>query len=184
MSSDIPVGLVHKASGWSIVWGVLMIICGIMAMAMPMASSIGIVVLLGWLIVFAAVWHLIFAFHAHGVGGVLWEILLAICYGIAGVYLLVHPLLGVISLTLVLALFLLAEGILEIILYFNVRKKAENSGWILFDGIITLLVGLLIWKHWPSTSVLVIGTLVGISLIFSGLSRIMLATAVRKLTAA
>ena len=92
-----------------------------------------------------------------------------------------HPLLGVLSLTLVLAMFLLFEGVMEIVLYFNIRGL-RHSGWVLFDGIITLILGALIWAHWPSTAVWVIGTLVGISLMFSGISRLMLSMAVRKLT--
>ena len=96
---------------------------------------------------------------------------------------LMHPLLGVLSLTLVLAMFLLFEGVMEIVLYFNIRRL-RHSGWVLFDGIITLILGALIWAHWPSTAVWVIGTLVGISLMFSGISRLMLSMAVRKLTTA
>jgi hypothetical protein len=114
-------------------------------------------------------------------GGVLWQVLLAIVYGIAGIYMLMNPLLGVLSVTLLLAVFLLAEGILEIALYFRIRR-VRHGGWILFDGIVTLILGILIWAHWPSSSVWVIGTLVGISLMFSGISRFMLSLAVRDLS--
>ena len=99
-------------------------------------------------------------------------------YGIAGIYMLMNPLLGVVSLTLVLAAFLLFEGTLEIALYFRIRR-VRHAGWVLFDGIVTLILGILIWAQWPSSSVWVIGTLVGISLIFSGISRFMLSLAAR-----
>ena len=125
--------------------------------------------------------HLIFAFHSQSVGGFLWKLLLAVLYGFAGVYLLMNPVVGVASLTLLLAFFLFVEGILEIVLYFNIRRVAY-AGWVLFDGIITLLLGFLIWAQWPSSSAWVIGTLVGISLIFSGISRLMLSLATRRLT--
>ena len=81
------------------VWGIIMFICGILAIALPLASSVGIVIVLAWLILFAGVCHLIFAFQSHSIGGFLWKVLLAIVYGFAGVYMLMHPLLGVISLT-------------------------------------------------------------------------------------
>ena len=84
-------------------WGILMFICGLLSISLPLASSIGIVIVLAWLILFAAICHLIFAFQPHGVGGFLWQVLLAIVYGIAGFYMLMNPLLGVLSLTLVLA---------------------------------------------------------------------------------
>ena len=181
MNNETSVGTVRKASGWSMVWGIVMLICGILAIALPLASSLGIVILLGWLILFASISHLIFAFQSHSIGGFLWKVLLAVLYGFVGIYMLMHPLLGVISLTLVLAVFLLFEGVMEIVLYFNMRN-IHNSGWVLFDGIITLILGFLIWSHWPSSSVWVIGTLIGISLIFSGISRFMLSMAVRRLT--
>ena len=164
-------------------WGILMLVCGILAISLPLASSIGIVILLAWLILFAGVSHLIFAFHSHSVGGFLWQVLLALIYGAAAIYMLMNPLLGVLSLTLVLAVFLLVEGILELALYFRIRG-ARHAGWVLFDGIVTLILGILIWAHWPSSAVWVIGTLVGISLIFSGISRLMLSQAVRHIGAA
>lgn len=181
MNSDPTLGAVKKASGWSIVGGILLLICGVLAIAMPLASSIGLVILLGWLILFGAIWHLIYAFQAGNIGGVLWQILLAILYGAVAIYMLIHPLLGVLSLTLVLGVFLVIEGVFEIILYFNIRSTS-NSVWVILDGIITLILGGLIWFHWPSSSVWVIGTLVGISLIFSGISRIMLSSAIRRVT--
>jgi uncharacterized membrane protein HdeD (DUF308 family) len=183
MNAEIPIEAARKASGWSMLWAILMVICGILAISLPLASSIGIVFVLAWLILFAAICHLIFAFQSHGVGGILWQVLLALVYGIAGIYMLMNPLLGVVSLTLVLAVFLLFEGILEIALYFGIRR-VRHAGWVLFDGIVTLILGLLIWAQWPSSSVWVIGTLVGISLIFSGISRFMLSLAVPKISPA
>ena len=132
---------VRRASERSTVWGVLMLFCGILAIFMPLASSIGLVILLGWLILISAVWHLIFAFQTRDLGNILWRALLAIPYGFVGFYMLWHPLLGMLTLTLVLAIFLLFEGVLEIILYFNIRK-VRNAGWVLLDGIITLILGL------------------------------------------
>ena len=183
MNETTTAGPIREATGWSMVWGILMFICGILAIAMPLASSISIVIVLGWLILVMALWHLVFAFQSRGTRAVLWQVLLALLYGVIGFYMLAKPLLGILSLTLVLAIFLLIEGVLEIIFYFQARDL-RNAGWILFDGIVTLLLGILIYAHWPSSSVWVIGTLVGVSLIFSGLSRFMLALAVRKVAPA
>src|ERR1700747_1115644 len=135
---------VRRASGWSIVWGIVMFLCGLVAIALPLASSIGIVIVLAWVILFAGIAHLIFAFQSRGVGAVIWQLLLGVAYGIAAIYMLTHPLLGVLSLTLVLAIFLLFEGVLEIALYFRIRQ-VRHSGWVLFDGIVTLILGMLIW---------------------------------------
>jgi len=179
MNTNTPATAFGKTSRWSIIWGILMFICGLIAIATPLISSMGIVILLAWVILFAGLSHLVFAFQSRGVGSVLWQILLAVLYVIAGIYLLIHPLLGVVSLTLVLAVFLVLEGIVEIALYFGLRG-VRHSGWVLVDGIITLILGILIWRQWPSSSVWVIGTLIGISLIFSGISRVMLSLAARR----
>jgi len=159
------------------VWGIVMLICGILAIALPWASGIGAVIVVGWVLVFAAVSHLILAFHTQGVGGVLWQILLALIYGAAGVFMLMNPLAGLVTLTLVLAVFLLIEAALETALYFQVRR-AVNAGWVLFDAVVTLILAILIWSQWPSSSIWFIGTLVGVSLIFSGISRMRLASAI------
>jgi uncharacterized membrane protein HdeD (DUF308 family) len=90
-----------------------------------------------------------------------------------------HPVLGVTSLTLVLASLFLIEGVLNIVLFFKMRSVGGSS-WVLIDGIITLLLGLMIYMQWPSSSVWAIGTLVGVSMIISGVTRISLSLALRK----
>jgi uncharacterized membrane protein HdeD (DUF308 family) len=168
-----------RATGWVTVWGILMILFGALAICLPLASSIGAAVLVAWLMVFGGAAHLVFAFHSHSLSGILWKVLVSVLYIAFGIYLLLHPLIALATLTLVLAAFFLAEGALEIAFYFNIRTF-HNSFWVLVDGIVTLLLGLAIWMQWPSNSVWVIGMLLGISLIFSGVSRFMLALAVRR----
>jgi uncharacterized membrane protein HdeD (DUF308 family) len=85
----------------------------------------------------------------------------------------------VVSLTLLLATLFLVEGILNIVLFFKMRPM-HGSTWVLVDGIITLLLGLMIYMQWPSSSAWAIGTLVGIGMIFSGVARVMMSLAVRK----
>lgn len=160
----------------NMIWGILMLLCGFLAIALPLASGIGVAIVVGWLVLISGVWHLIFAFRSHGVGGVLWQLLLALVYGAAGLMLLLYPLAGLAWLTLILAIFLLIEAALEIVLFFNIRQRV-NSGWVLVDGIVTLVLAILIWAHWPVSSAWAIGTLIGISLIFSGISRLMLSSA-------
>src|SRR5438105_15344438 len=168
----------------NMIWGILMLICGFLAITLPLASGIGVAVVIGWLLLISGVWHLLFGFRsASGIGGFLWQLLLAIVYGAAGLMILLYPLAGLAWLTLVLATFLLIEAALEFVLYFNIRSRA-NAVWVLVDAIITLLLGILIWARWPFSSVWAIGTLIGVSLIFSGISRLMLSSAVSRATTA
>ena len=84
------------------------------------------------------------------------------------------------ALTLVIACFLLVYGVFALVLAFQL-KPHSGWGWVLFDAIVTILLGVLIWAHWPMNSEWVVGTLVGISFIASGVSRLMLSLAVQKL---
>ncbi|MGD0415902.1 MAG: DUF308 domain-containing protein [Terriglobales bacterium] len=174
-----PSNPVRQASTWSIVWGMLLIIFGMLAIASPFLAAIAVTGFIAWLIVLAGVVHLILAFHAHGAGSLIWKLLVGLAYLFFGGYLIMHPVLGVASLTLVLASLFLIEGILNIVLFFKMRSVAGSS-WLLVDGIITLLLGLMIYMQWPSSSAWAIGTLVGVSMILSGATRVMLSLAVRK----
>ena len=167
-------------SGGSIVWAILLILFGFLAIALPFATSWGVVVIIAWLILFSGGFQFIHAFQSKGVGHILWKLLVAILYLIVGLYFLLHPLLGVAAFTLALAIFFVLEGIFDLVAYFQHRGLA-GSGWILFDGIITLILGLLVWRQWPSSSIWVIGTLVGISMIMTGTTRLMLGLAARRL---
>jgi uncharacterized membrane protein HdeD (DUF308 family) len=183
MTQSTPSNLVRQASTWSIVWGVLLIIFGMLAIGSPFLAAVAVSGFIAWLIVFAGIVHLILAFHAHGAGSLIWKLLVGLAYLFFGGYLIVHPLLGVASLTLVLASLFLVEGILNIVLFFKMRSVGGSS-WVLVDGIITLLLGLMIYMQWPSSSAWAIGTLVGVSMIISGATRVMLSLAVRKASAA
>jgi len=183
MSEQSPIDIVRHASTWSIVWGALLIIFGILAISSPMLAAIAVSTVIAWLIVFAGVVHVILAFHAHGAGSLIWKLLVGIAYLCFGGYLLVHPVLGVASLTLLLACLFLIEGILNIVLFFRMRSM-RGSNWVLIDGIVTLLLGLMIYLQWPSSSAWAIGTLVGISMLISGVTRVMLSLAVRRIATA
>jgi uncharacterized membrane protein HdeD (DUF308 family) len=174
-----PLDLVRHASTWSIVWGALLIIFGVLAISSPMLAALAVNVVIAWLIVLAGAVHVILAFHAHRAGSLIWKLLVGIAYICFGAYLILHPVLGVASLTLLLASLFLVEGILNVVLFFRMRSL-RGSGWMLIDGIITLLLGLMIYLQWPSSSAWAIGTLVGISMIISGVTRVMLSLAVRR----
>ncbi|HTU41073.1 MAG TPA: DUF308 domain-containing protein [Candidatus Aquilonibacter sp.] len=181
MAQNTPVEMVRHASTTSILWGVLLIVFGVVAVGAPLLAALAVNALVGWLIVLAGIVHLMLAFRVHGAGSVIWKLLVGIAYVCFGTYVILHPVLGIASLTLILASLFLIEGILDIILYVKMRP-IHGSSWVLIDGIVTLLLGLLIYMQWPSSSAWAIGTLVGISLIFSGVARVGMSMAVRKAT--
>ena len=171
--------LAKESLGWLTTLSVLMILAGILAIVVPPAAGIAVAILVGWLLVFSGGAHLAFAWRTRSSGGFLWELLLGILYIAVGAYLLLHPVAGLASLTLALAIYLFAEGILELALSLLLRPL-PGSRWILLDGIITLILAVMIWRTWPSSTEWVIGTLVGISMLFSGITRLMLCVAARR----
>jgi len=173
---------VRSATTWSIVLSVLMIATGVLAIGAPAIAGIAVTAIIAWLLVFSGLLHLAFAWRAGRAGGVVWEVLLGIVYGAIGFYLLASPVAGLASLTLAIAIYLLIEGALEFVLSFQLRP-APGSGWLLVDGIITLVLAVMIGSTWPSSALWVIGTLVGISMFFSGVTRLMLSMAVRRMIA-
>lgn len=181
MAQNTPVEMVRHASTASILWGVLLIVFGVVAICAPLLAAVAVNALVAWLIVLAGVVHLMLAFRVHGAGSVIWKLLVGVAYLCVGGYALVHPLLGVASLTLLLASLFLIEGILDIVLFVKMRP-IHGSSWVLIDGIVTLLLGGLIYMQWPSSAAWAIGTLVGISMIFSGVARVGISMAVRKAT--
>ena len=182
MTQQSPSDIVRHASTLSILCGVAFIILGVLAVGSPALAAVAVNAVIAWLIVLAGVVHLSLAFYAHRAGSVLWKLLVGLAYIFFGIYLIAHPALGVASLTLVLALLFLVEGIFDIALFFQMRAIGGSS-WILVDGIITLALGLMIYLRWPSSSNWAIGTLVGVSLIISGMTRLMLSLAVRRAAA-
>jgi uncharacterized membrane protein HdeD (DUF308 family) len=178
-----PAEVVRHASTWSILWGILLIVLGVLAVALPLVAAVVFSIAIGWLLILAGIVHIAVAFHSHKAGRLVWRLLVGLAYAFIGVYLLVHPLLGVASLTLVLAALFLVEGVLNIILFFNMRSM-RGKAWVLVDGIISLLLGLFIYLQWPSSSFWALGILVGMSMIVSGIARVMLSAAVRKVGSA
>jgi uncharacterized membrane protein HdeD (DUF308 family) len=165
--------------GWLLALGILMIILGVIAMAAPVVATIAVQIMLGWLLVISGIAEGIHAFMAKGWRGFLLELLSAVLYLGVGILLLVAPLQGALALTMVLAAFLLVEGIFKIITAFRVRDH-RGWGWLLASGIVSVVLGVLIWAQWPASGLWVIGLLVGIQLLFTGWSLVMLALAARR----
>jgi membrane protein HdeD len=174
LDTDIDVG---RAIRWLIASAVVVFVCGILAIVLPLTFSFGVANLLGWLFIFAAVAHVIFGIHfASGTLG--WHAFIAALYALAAINLLMNPLLGVVLLALVIGIVLVGEGIIEIVLFFLLREY-RYVVWILIDGVVTLVLGIVACAHWPPASLELVQYLVGLSFISSGISRLLLGLALR-----
>jgi uncharacterized membrane protein HdeD (DUF308 family) len=175
-----PLVVAKKATGWYIAAAIIFIVLGVFAILEPGVAGLGITMLIGWLLIFAGVTHFITAFKGGSAKHIIFQVLMGILYLVGGFYCMSHPLLAISTLTLLLASIILVEGVLEIISYFRQRRDGA-SGWILFNALVTLLLGGMIWFHWPSSSVWAIGILVGVNLMMTGITRLMLGMAARRL---
>ena len=156
-----------------------MVIAGIFAVSLPLTTGLAVAIWLGWVLSFVGIVQLVYAWQTRNEGGFILKLFVGLLYSGAGLFLLINPLKGVVTLTLSLATFLLIEGICEVVLAFRLRSFSPNWAWILGHGGITLILGAVIWSGWPSSSAWVIGLLVGINIISSGISRIVISSATR-----
>jgi uncharacterized membrane protein HdeD (DUF308 family) len=180
MSATSVVGIARRSLNWSIAFSVLMILAGIAAIAMPPIAGLAVNIVVAWLLLFSGAMHLIFAWYTRTAGAAVWEVLVGLVYAATGIYLLAQPIAGLAALTLALTVYLFLESVLEFTAWGYLRGRT-GSGWLLLDGVITLILAIMIWRTWPSNTEWVIGTLVGISMLFSGTSRLMLSLSARQL---
>jgi uncharacterized membrane protein HdeD (DUF308 family) len=183
MATSPPARQFHGSSGMSIVIAILLILAGLAAISLPLIAGVAASLAVAWLLLIAGVIHLFFGWHTRSAGAVIWKTLVGLAYLVAGIYILDHPGRGLVTLTLILAFYLFFEGIFEAVIYAQLRRL-PGSGWFLFDAIVTIVLGIMILMSWPVSSVWAIGTLIGISILFSGIARLSYAFAARRAVAA
>jgi uncharacterized membrane protein HdeD (DUF308 family) len=174
--------IAKESVGWSIALSVALIVLGLLALMIPLAAGVAANVVVAWLLMLGGFGHLFFAWHVKGAGGHIWEVLIGLAYIVASIYMLMHPLLGLLSLTLILGVYLMVKGVAELV--FGARMRSmPGSGWLLFDGVISILLAAFIYWNLPSAAEWLIGTYIGIAILFSGVSRLMLSLAAKKVVA-
>lgn len=181
-SSNLGGNLVSEAksrTNWGIFLGILTAALGVLLIAYPLAAATITAILIGSILVIAGVLDIALSLRAHTGGSFIGRLLLGIIYGIGGLLLLFNPLWGVGVLTVVLGIMLFFEAGVATWLAFSMRPLS-GWGWLLFDAVITAILGWLILAHWPSSAVWAIGTLVGVAVLIRGITRIALSAKMRK----
>lgn len=173
------------SEGWRplmIVGGVVTAL-GVLAIAFPFATGVGVELLFGGLLVAGGIVHALHAFGARKWTGFLGEIALGALYLIAGLAVLSNPLLGLATLTLILGAFFLVDGIVEIYTAWAVRPESNWSG-LLISGVLSLALAGLILVGWPSTAVWAVGLLLGVNLVTTGIALVAIAMGGRRISRA
>lgn len=179
MPSENLTGDIKKRASWSVFMGVLTAVLGVFLIAYPLVTATITTLLFGCVLIIVAVAQFVFALHSQTVGRFFWKVLLGVVYGIVGVVLVFFPFPSVAALTGLLGTLLLVYGGIATVTAFQVRPL-EGWEWFLFDAAASFLMGILILARWPSSSVWAIGTLVGVSVLIGGISRIMVAAKIRR----
>jgi uncharacterized membrane protein HdeD (DUF308 family) len=171
----------HKLWRWVLATGIFTIILGIAAVLLPFTATLTIEAILAAVFIIAAITHIFHAFQSGQKKGLALKLLAGALYGLVGVILLAFPLQGALTLTLLLAVLFMVAGSFKIALALYLKPLA-SWGWLMFSGIVSALLAILIWIGLPGTARWAIGLLVGIELLFSGLYMIMFALSMRELS--
>lgn len=184
----MPIGLPADAATlrgnttWFLIYGVVMIVLGILAILMPGMATLTVELLVGWLLLLCGAMGLFAAFSNRSMPGFWWNLLTSIVFVLGGLALLTRPLAGIMTLTILLAAYLLAGGVVRIFQALAYRNQIPGAwGWVLFSAVIDILLAFIIMSGMPGTAVWVLGLLVGINLLMLGFAITMAALAMRKM---
>ena len=175
---DTIYGDIRKSAGWSIVLSILMIVSGLAAIVLPAVAGLTVTVVFGWLLVFTGALHLGMAWRGRGAAAIFGEVFVSMLYAGIGFYILARPVAGLASLTIAIAAALTLKGVLEAVIALQARP-APGSGWLVFDGLLTIAVAALIAAAWPASTGWAIGLMVGVAMVSSGFTRLMISSAIR-----
>ena len=179
MTADTLFADAAKRARWSLFMGVLTAAIGVVMIIHPIATAAVSTVFLGWALIMAAAAQFVFAFTSHTAGNFFLKLLLGVLYGAAGIALAFFPLAGVVTLTAALGVMLVVDAILETVIAFAL-PAVVGRGWFLLSALASLVLGLMILFHWPASSAWAIGTLVGAAVVVNGITRITIASRVRR----
>jgi uncharacterized membrane protein HdeD (DUF308 family) len=171
---------VKRNRGWYLALGMLLVLLGTVAIGRTYLLTAVSVLFFGYLMIAAGAAQAIHAFwKERGWGGFFVDLLMGLLYVVVGFMIVANPAAGALTLTLMIAMFLILDGVFHVVAALSVRYP--NWGWMLLHGVVTLLLGIMIWRQWPLSGVWVIGLFVGIQMILNGWSLVMLGMAVRDL---
>lgn len=166
MDPEVRAGLARSWKALMTV-GVLAIVIGCIAILVPAVASVGTAIFIGWILLVAGAFMVAAAFSAHSIGTVVLRLLWAVVTVVVGVWLIVEPHNGTLTLTLVLGIYFLFMGLTRIAVAFTARGQ-QGAGLVGLSGVAGLLIGILVLAEFPSSADWAIGLLVGIDLIFAG----------------
>ena len=160
--------------------GILLVVLGVAALILPPLASLAIAIFLGWMFLVSGIGGLIVTYWARSTPGFWWSLISAALAVLTGILLLARPIQAVLTLTIVLGAYFLAEGVATIMYALEHRRElSQRWSWLLVAGLMDILIGVIIVAGLPGSALWAIGLLVGINLLFGGASLIGMALAAR-----
>lgn len=160
--------------------GILLAVLGIAALILPLLASLAIAIFLGWMFLISGIGGLIVTYWARSTPGFWWSLISAALAVLAGLLLLARPMQAVLTLTIVLGAYFLAEGVATIMYALEHRRELSSRwSWLLISGLVDIAISFMVITGLPSSAEWAIGVLVGINLLFGGASLIGMALAAR-----
>jgi uncharacterized membrane protein HdeD (DUF308 family) len=172
---------IRKGAGWGIAVGILLILLGIVAIALPFATAIALGLLFGWLFILGAIAQIAYAIVSRRSGSFIWKLLLGVFYLIGGILVLFAPGITALTLSVILGISILVQSSIQVVDAFQL-KPAPGWGWTLFSGILGIILGILIFAQGPAAAVWLLGFWFGLNLVFDGIGVVMLSSTMRSAT--
>lgn len=166
--------------GWLLALGIISIILGVIALLDSIVATIASMLVFGWLLLIAGIVEVVHVFRYRKSGHLFLHSLNAALAFVVGLMLLRYPVPGAVIVTLLLTVYFTVAGIFRIVSALTLRFP--YWGWALMNGVVTLLLGVMVWAHWPSSALWIIGMFIGIDLIFTGWAQVMLSSGVHSLS--
>ncbi|WP_121742834.1 HdeD family acid-resistance protein [Natronorubrum halophilum] len=159
--------------------GGIIALLGVLAIAFPLVTGISITYVLSALLIISGIVHVATAFSNRGWRGTAWQLILAAVAVVAGLILLANPVLGLASLTILVIAYLVVDGIVE--LAASVRMGSQGGrGYVAASGVLSLVLAVLLWAGFPADATWVVGLLVGVSLLMTGFSMVLVSMSGRR----
>ena len=166
--------------GWFLILGIVLIVLGTIALGSALYMTLASVFFFGWILIIGGALEAVHAFwREKRWGGFFLDLLTGLLYVVVGWMMVSNPGESAVLLTLIIAMFLVFEGLFRIVVAITVRYP--HWGWVLFNGVISLVLGISIWQRWPYSGLWVIGLFVGIEMLLNGWSLVMLSLTGRNL---
>jgi uncharacterized membrane protein HdeD (DUF308 family) len=171
--TPVDIDTVRQKRGWFVAMGLASIVLGVLAIVLPYAATILTTVVVGWLIVLAGVTEGYHALENRGWAGAGWELVSAAVQMIAGFLLVFFPLVGKLALIVVVAAYFFAQGVLKLIRA-SQHRWVKGMGWLVFDGFLSMVLGIIMIAGGLGTAIRLLGLLVGFHLLAGGLSMVII----------